>query len=204
MPRTATGNCSAAGRRRRKPGGWRSRVSAGANRCGGNCGCSIRRPRPSRWCPERDCCGTCARGCEACARRRDSAWWGGRCWASGSARTSPCSRWWTRRFCRRCGFPGPSGWSRSRRRPRRAAACRRRYPNFVDWEKPSQSFESMGILGVFQEALKKAGGNERVPVGYVSPGFHGVLGVRAVRGRLLSPADDSPGAPPAAVLAHRF
>jgi putative ABC transport system permease protein len=78
------------------------------------------------------------------------------------------------------------------------------YPNFVDWEKQSQSFESMGLAGVFEETLKKAGGNERVAVGYVSPGFHGVLGVRAVHGRLLLPADDNPGAPPAAVLAHRF
>ena len=34
------------------------------------------------------------------------------------------------------------------------------YPNFVDWEKQSQSFESMGIVGAFQETLKRRSGLE--------------------------------------------
>jgi putative ABC transport system permease protein len=38
----------------------------------------------------------------------------------------------------------------------------------------------------------------------VSGNYFPLLGIRPVRGRLLSPADDRPGAPPAVVLAHTF
>ncbi len=78
------------------------------------------------------------------------------------------------------------------------------YPNFVDWERHSRSFDSMGIVGVFPETLKRAGGNERIAVAYVSPGFHRAYGVQPVTGRSLTPADDRAGAEPVAVLAHRF
>src|SRR6266498_2447422 len=60
------------------------------------------------------------------------------------------------------------------------------YPNFVDWEKQQQSFEAIGFVGVFQETLKRAGGNERIRVGYVSPGFHNTYSVKPVVGRLLT------------------
>jgi putative ABC transport system permease protein len=78
------------------------------------------------------------------------------------------------------------------------------YPNFVDWEEQQQSFESMGFVAVFEETLKRTGGNERIRVAYVSPGFHRTYGVKAVAGRLLTPGDDTAGAEPAAVLAHQF
>jgi putative ABC transport system permease protein len=78
------------------------------------------------------------------------------------------------------------------------------YPNFLDWEKQARSFESMGIAGVFQEPWKSAGGNERIPVACVSAAFHRAYRVSAVAGRLFTAADDRPGAPPVALLAHRF
>ncbi len=78
------------------------------------------------------------------------------------------------------------------------------YPNFVDWEKQVRSFESIGIAGVFEETLKRSGGNLRVPVAYVSPGFHRAYRIRAIVGRLMTTADDQAGAPPVAVLSHRF
>jgi predicted permease len=78
------------------------------------------------------------------------------------------------------------------------------YPDFVDWEKQARSFESVGIAGVFEETLKRAGGNERIAVAYVSPGFHRAYGVQPVAGRLFTADDDRTGAPPAAVLSYRF
>ncbi|HVP45507.1 MAG TPA: ABC transporter permease [Bryobacteraceae bacterium] len=78
------------------------------------------------------------------------------------------------------------------------------YPNFVDWERQSQSFESMGIGGVFPETLKRSDGNERIPVAYVSPGFHVVYGVKPLVGRALNAADDRAAAPPVALISDRF
>lgn len=77
------------------------------------------------------------------------------------------------------------------------------YPDFVDWEKQSRSFESMGIAGVFAETLKRSGGNERIQVAYVSPGFHVVCGVKPQAGRALAAADDRAAAPPAAFAGRR-
>jgi putative ABC transport system permease protein len=78
------------------------------------------------------------------------------------------------------------------------------YPNFVDWEKQQQSFESFAFAGVFQETLKRNGNNERIRLAYVSPRFHGTYGVNSAAGRLLTAADDTAGAEPVAVLAHQF
>ncbi len=78
------------------------------------------------------------------------------------------------------------------------------YPNFVDWEKQNRCFESMGIAAVFPETLKMAGGNQRIQVGYVSPGFHRAYGIKPVIGRALMPNDDKAGAPPVVLLSHRF
>ena len=78
------------------------------------------------------------------------------------------------------------------------------YPNFLDWQKQSHSFEAMGIAGVFPETLKRAGGNERIRALYMSPEFHTAYGLKPVVGRLLTAADDRRGAEPAAVLEHSF
>jgi putative ABC transport system permease protein len=78
------------------------------------------------------------------------------------------------------------------------------YPNYADWEKQQQSFESMGFVAVFQETLKRTGNNERVRVAYVSPRFHSTYGVKPGAGRLLTQSDETAGAEPVAVLAHQF
>jgi putative ABC transport system permease protein len=78
------------------------------------------------------------------------------------------------------------------------------YPNFLDWQKQSHSFEAMGIAGVFPETLKKASGNARIRALYMSPEFHVAYGLKPVVGRLLTAADDRPGAEPVAVLEHSF
>lgn len=78
------------------------------------------------------------------------------------------------------------------------------YPNFLDWQKQSRSFKALGIAGVWEETLKRAGGNERIPVAYVSEGFHRAYGVQPILGRTISAADDRTGATPIAVLSYRF
>lgn len=78
------------------------------------------------------------------------------------------------------------------------------YPDYEDWEKQSRSFESMGILGVFPETLKRRGGNERVQVGYLTPGLFRAYGLKPALGRFLLPSDNRPDAPLAALLSHRF
>ena len=78
------------------------------------------------------------------------------------------------------------------------------YPNFLDWERQSRSFESMGIAGGFPETLKMAGRNERIQVDFVSPGFNRTYGIKTVLGRPLTAADDRAGAQPVALLSDRF
>ncbi|HSW48673.1 MAG TPA: ABC transporter permease, partial [Bryobacteraceae bacterium] len=78
------------------------------------------------------------------------------------------------------------------------------YPNFVDWEKQSRSFESMGMAAVFPETLKGTGGNQRIQAAYVSPRFHQAYGVKPMIGRSLTADDDRAGAPPVVLLSRRF
>ncbi len=51
-------------------------------------------------------------------------------------------------------------------------------------------------------AVTDTGSSEIVGGQLVSGGFFGVLGTRAERGRLIGPADDTPGTPPVAVISH--
>jgi predicted permease len=65
-----------------------------------------------------------------------------------------------------------------------------------------------GAFAWANESFDLSRGGERTVVdgAYVSGRFFDVLGVRALRGRVLTPADDQPGAPdgPVAVISHRF
>ncbi len=107
-------------------------------------------------------------------------------------------------FLRPLRFPQPERLVQIQESPPEGGLMPVSYPDFVDWEKQSRSFESMGIAGVFQETLKRPGGNERIQVAYVSPGFHVVCGVKPLVGRALAAADDRTAAPPVALLSQRF
>ncbi|MGJ5817362.1 ABC transporter permease [Paludibaculum fermentans] len=78
------------------------------------------------------------------------------------------------------------------------------YPNFIDWQKQSQSFEMMAIGGSFEETLRQGGGFERIRVGYVSADFHKTYGVPPALGRGFAESDDRAGAEPAVILSYRF
>jgi putative ABC transport system permease protein len=76
------------------------------------------------------------------------------------------------------------------------------YPNFLDWKSQQDVFSRLAIYNFTSKKLKTPERPESVPVALVSAEFFEVLGVSPIRGRALQPADDRPGAPPVAWLAH--
>ena len=78
------------------------------------------------------------------------------------------------------------------------------YPNYLDWQERSKSYESIGIAAFFPETWKREGGAERIRAGYASGSFLATYRVSAVLGRTLEAADDRKEAPAVAVLAHDF
>ena len=107
-------------------------------------------------------------------------------------------------FLRPLGFPHAERLVQIQEAPPAGGWMPVAYPNFLDWRKRSQSFESMAIAGAFQETWRRAGENERIRTGYVAPEFYQTLGVTAAAGRLLTSSDDQESATPALVLSHAF
>ncbi len=79
-------------------------------------------------------------------------------------------------------------WQRNPQAPRIPTAG----PNFADWRDQSHSFESMSWF-VNQPFTVTLDDPTQVPGCIVPPGFFNVLGVHAVRGRLLARSDPSLG-----------
>jgi putative ABC transport system permease protein len=67
-----------------------------------------------------------------------------------------------------------------------------------------RSFEAFGGIRWESASANATGTAERLPVGRVTSGFFGALGVPAVQGRLLRSSDDAPGAAPAVVISSAF
>lgn len=67
-----------------------------------------------------------------------------------------------------------------------------------------QSFEAFGALRYTSFALSGAGDAEQVQGARVSSGFFSALGTTAGAGRLTTPSDEAPGAPPVAVVTDAF
>jgi predicted permease len=74
--------------------------------------------------------------------------------------------------------------------------------NFLDWVRDARSFESLAAFDSFAANLTGRGEPERLRAAGASGTFFTTLGVQAGIGRALIPADDEPGAAPAAVLTH--
>ena len=77
-------------------------------------------------------------------------------------------------------------------------------PEYLELRRDLKSWES--IEGWRVSGANVAGGNEpaRVTISSVTGGLLSQLGVQPVHGRILTPQDDVPGAPRAAVLAYGF
>ncbi|HEX9698661.1 MAG TPA: ADOP family duplicated permease [Acidobacteriota bacterium] len=71
-----------------------------------------------------------------------------------------------------------------------------------EWRTRTSSFEAFGIQNDSYLCLEDAGVGDCPDVGYASPGFFGVLGVRPALGREFLPEDALPGAAAVVVLSH--
>jgi predicted permease len=74
------------------------------------------------------------------------------------------------------------------------------YPNFLDWQRDSQSFSSMAIYRNQDYNFTGTGEAERLTGYMVSADFFSTLGVTPVLGRTFHPDDDHLGAAPVVIL----
>jgi len=77
-------------------------------------------------------------------------------------------------------------------------------PEIRDLQAGSKTVAAFGDFSTIDFTLVGLGEPREVRAGVVGGSYFEVMGLRAVQGRLLGPADDEPEAPGAAVLTHRF
>lgn len=79
------------------------------------------------------------------------------------------------------------------------------YPDFEDWRAQAQSFEGMGLVNAVRMIVSDGGGFPETCNGtQVSANAFTLLGQRPVVGRDFAPSDETPGAPPVAILNDAF
>src|SRR6185312_16292288 len=78
------------------------------------------------------------------------------------------------------------------------------YPNFLDWQQRSRSFEAMAAYRNTTFNLTGSGNPERVRGEMVSATMFPVLGIKPIIGRTFTPDEDHRGAAPVAVLTSSF
>jgi predicted permease len=84
------------------------------------------------------------------------------------------------------------------------------YPSYVYFRDHNQSFQDLAALrsGESRLSIRRAetqgAAATRASGHLVSGNYFSLLGVRALRGRLLAPDDDQPNAAPAAVMSYRY
>jgi len=79
------------------------------------------------------------------------------------------------------------------------------YPNFKDWQQRQRGFEDIGVYYPWASfTMTGRGDAERVDGALVSGNYLQLLGVRPALGRLVTPADDSPGSARVALLDNGF
>jgi putative ABC transport system permease protein len=76
------------------------------------------------------------------------------------------------------------------------------YPNFRDWQAQQTVFQGLAVWRRASANLTGGGEPLRLPVVQVSGGLFPLLGLHPQLGRTITAADDAPGAPAVAVLAH--
>jgi putative ABC transport system permease protein len=79
------------------------------------------------------------------------------------------------------------------------------YPDFQDWRAQAKSFEGMELVHGFGKVLTdKSGFAESYFVTEVTAGTFKLVGQRPMWGRDFTPSDETPGAPPVAILSYGF
>jgi len=76
------------------------------------------------------------------------------------------------------------------------------YPNFLDWRKDNHTFAAMGLARGFGFSMTGRGDAEQLTAEFLSDGYFAVLGVRPVLGREFTPADETLGASPVAIISE--
>lgn len=93
--------------------------------------------------------------------------------------------------------------------PRTGQWLRFSYPSYAYFRDHNQSFQDIAALrsGISRLSVRQTdsqAGAARAAGHLVTGNYFSVLGVRAMRGRVLTPDDDKPSAEPAAVVSHRY
>ncbi len=94
--------------------------------------------------------------------------------------------------------------------PRAGVWSRFSYKSYEYFRDHNQSFEDLVAIRSGESRLSvrqpdsQASAAARAQGHLVSGNYFSVLGVPALRGRVLTPDDDKPGAPPATVISHRY
>src|SRR5919201_5986300 len=78
------------------------------------------------------------------------------------------------------------------------------YPNFLDWQRRSQSFEQMACYRSDELNLTGAGEPTRVHAAMVTATFLPTLGIQPLMGRNLTPQEDVQGGNPVVLLTDAF
>jgi putative ABC transport system permease protein len=73
-------------------------------------------------------------------------------------------------------------------------------PDFVDWRQESSVFSALAAVNENSYALAGEGPAEQIPCAEVTGSFFEALGIRALLGRTLEPADDAIGGPDVVVI----
>jgi hypothetical protein len=75
---------------------------------------------------------------------------------------------------------------------------------FCEYRERTRTFAGLAALGTFNTNLVDGGEAQLVQGLRVSPQLFDLLGVKPLRGRLLSAEDEAPGAPKVAVISQEF
>ncbi|HKP13814.1 MAG TPA: ABC transporter permease, partial [Blastocatellia bacterium] len=78
------------------------------------------------------------------------------------------------------------------------------YPNFLDWQSRSKSFEAMAAIRGWQMTLTGSGEAQAINARLVTADYLRVMRVQPLLGRDFSPEEDRFGSPRVAVLSHSF
>ena len=100
--------------------------------------------------------------------------------------------------------PDPSGLISLQRRVGTQAGGNFSYPQVLELSKQRDLFKLLCGFGRDQVSTGPAGAMEPAVVAWVSGNYYDTLGLSPQAGRLLIPADDEPGATPAAVLSDAY
>lgn len=78
------------------------------------------------------------------------------------------------------------------------------YPDFLDWRQQARAFSRIAATESFDPIVTGAGEPERVPAARVSSDFFDLFTAHPALGRVFSPQDYVPGAPPVVVIGHKY